>query len=185
MSFRLTKSDRDSVRERAVKFAFAAREQSLAEEEDAIGRATYAVIYPEKVRKAASQLPDGWLVEDACLRLSFRGMQDTIRLISGVRVPSNRRYGCNRLGDIADEPLSDRFLKLKAAKEDLTRERGEADRNIVALLDRFYSMEMMQKSWPEGARFYEHLRPRESSSVPAIQITSLNKMLGLPSEGSA
>src|ERR1700677_4006921 len=76
MTFRLTKIDRDSVRERAIQFAFGARENALKEEEDAIGRAAYASIFPEKVRKIASQLPDKWLREDKCLRLSFRGMQD-------------------------------------------------------------------------------------------------------------
>lgn len=183
MSFRLTKSDRDSVRLRAVAFAFEAREKALAEEEDAIGRAAYALIYPEKVRKLASQLPEHWLRDDNCLRIAFAGMQDNLKLISGVRVPSNR-YCCSRLGDVSDEALCARFLKFKSDKDDLTRAKNEADANVAALLDRFGSMRTMQENWPEGKQFYEHLAPRASASVPAIQITSLNKMLGLPSAES-
>lgn len=179
MNLRLTNTDRESVQRKALEFAFAERERGLRDEEDAIGRAAYAMLFSEKIRKSASQLPERWLQEDSCLRLSFRGMQTTINLISGVRVPS-ANHSCHRIGDISDEALSDRFLKFEASKDAVRRDRGEASNNLNALLSRFYSLKSMADSWPEGRQFYEHLQPREASSVPAVQITSINKMLGLP-----
>lgn len=178
MTLRLTKHDRSDVVDRAIAFAFEKRRTELSAEEDALGHAVYDHLFPEKVRKAAKALPSNWLRSDTCLRITFRGMQTVLNISEGLKVPSEERF-CHSLGQVLDEELNDRFLKLEARKEDFKSERRTVEANITAVLDRMFTLKQLQESWPEGAAFYEHLRPRESAPVPALQITAINSALGL------
>lgn len=179
-SLRLTKSDRESVVNMAVKAAFEKKAAALAKQESELAIAAYEFLFPEKVRKLARSMPDGWLSDDSCLRLTFRGMQTTLKTLKSVRVPSKNSYGCNRLGTINDEDLTARFLKLEGDKEDVKRERSELSCNLEALLNRMGTLRQLSEGWPEGVKFYAHLTPRETAAVPMIQIDVINKALGLP-----
>lgn len=179
LTLRLTKIDRDSVVNLAVKAAFEKRDAALKKQESELGIAAYEFLFPEKVRKIARTMPEGWLHEDSCLRVTFRGMQTTINTLKSVRVPTKNSYGCRTLGAINDEDLSDRFLKLEGDKENIKAERNQLSNNLHALLDRMGTLKQLSEGWPEGAKFYAHLTPREAAPVPAIQISDINKALGL------
>lgn len=178
-TLRLTKSDRASVVNLAVKSAFEKRQAAIAKEEAALAIDAYKFLFPEKVRKIAQSMPDGWLREDDCLKFVFRGMQTTLRIPKSVRVPVKQSYSYTPLGTINDEDLSARFLKLEGNKEDAKREREELSCNLRALLDRMGTLRQLAEGWPEGSKFYAHLTPREAAQVPAIQISAINSALGL------
>lgn len=184
-SLRLTNVDRASVVNLAVKSAFEKKTATLAKEEAALAIAAYEFLFPEKVRKIARSLPDGWVREDACLKFTFRGMQTTLKIPKPVRVPTNNSYSCNPLGAINDEDLNARFLKLEGDKEDAKRERSELSRNLEALLTRMVTLRKLSEGWPEGKKFYAHLTPCEAAPVPAIQIDVINRALGLPAPALA
>src|ERR1700761_3883091 len=107
---RLTNSDRDQVRDRALNFAFEARKKELDDEENELGLACYRSLFPVKTRKAAEAMPTDWLRMDACLRFSIRGMNVLLNLSNAVPVPQSRN--CSRLGEISDDALFERFQSL-------------------------------------------------------------------------
>lgn len=174
---RLTNSDRDQVRDKAINFAFEARKKELQNEENELGLACYRSLFPIKTRKAAEAMPENWLRSDSCLRFSIRGMNVVLNLTNPVPVPHS--FNCHRLGEVSDDTLFDRFQALEGAREDFKRAKTEAFNSVGALLYRAGTLKSLKESWPEGERFYAHLTPRESASLPAIQIEVINSMLGL------
>lgn len=177
-TLRLTKQDRESVLTKALDDAFAKQREELSREENKLGRDCYSFLFADKVRKTAAALPSGWLREDSCLRINFRGMQTVLNIQGSVKVPSNR-YNCNSLGQILDEDLNARFLSFSAKGDKFKAEKAAAAIALSALLERMTTLKQLQEGWPEGAKFYAHLKPREETKVPALQIATINQMLGL------
>lgn len=176
---RLTQADRESVRDRAIDAAFGERRKAIIAEEETFAQECFEHLFPASVRKAANSLPEGWLRQDKCLRFSFSGMQTTLNCSAPVRVPSGQSYGCHRLGEISDDSLRGRFHQIQSAKDDLKKTESEASLKLFAMLSRFFTLGTLKEGWPDGERFYSHLKPRKGASVPAIQVADINKLLGI------
>src|ERR1700728_3105983 len=145
---RLTNSDRDQVRDKAISFAFEARKKELENEENELGLACYRSLFPVKTRKAAEAMPEKWLRMDSCLRFSIRGMKIMLNLSRAVPVPHS--LNCQRLGEVSDDDLFSRFQSLESAKDDFNRAKSEAFNSVGALLYRAGTLKSLKESWPEG-----------------------------------
>lgn len=124
------------------------------------------------------KIPEKWLREDACLRFNCGGYSLTLRAKKAVRVASIS-YGCSQLGTVTGE-LADRAKAHAQATEGLKRERAEGERALLALLSSVSTLAQLEKTWPEGKPFYQRfMQARPGSNLPAVQVSEINKMLGL------
>lgn len=181
LPFRLNRSDRESIIAKGIEHGLGAREKALAAEESSLGMDCYRSLLDPAVIRAVNRTPPGWIIEVTDLRFSFgAGQRYNFIVAKPVRVPERH----NALGVVKDAKLNQRFLDLTSAKDELTAERKALNASLGALLDRFYTLKQLQEAWPEGAKLYAHLQPRKTAPVPAIQVSALNKALGL-SEKSA
>jgi len=174
---RLTNNDRTSVLQRALDHAFLERKNKLKKDEDALARSAYEKLFPKKTRDALAALPSVWLRQDNCLMFSFRGLHAQLCLIESHTLPIP--YDSRRLGEVSDEATHAAFLKLQGELGDYNRAYKEAKSGIWEMLLRFGTLKTLREGWPDGAKFYDHLKPREDALVPALQVSKINEMLGL------
>lgn len=180
MTLRLTNHDRRIVVEKAITVAFGDRHATLKLEEHRLAVDSYEFIVPERIRKQANALPDHWLRRDTCLRFvfGFKTMVLNLDDKNGLAVPSQNSY-CYAIGTIADEKLNERFNTLVGKKEDLEQEEDSLKTSLGEMLSRVYTLKQLREGWPEGEKFYEHLRERNHSLLPALPMDTINKALGL------
>lgn len=177
-TLRLTRSDRDSVVAKALEHKFSAREKALLTEEHKIAAAAYALLVPATIRAAAKSLPTSWVRTSAKFWIAFGPLTMHVRVAEPVPVP--QEYW-NRLGIVKDAKLNARAEKWASDVAALKEERGRIRVDVQALVDRHVTLRQLADTWPEGKRFYTHLKPREKSLLPVVQIEQVNAALGLRS----
>ena len=63
--------------------------------------------------------------------------------------------------------------------------RKTAEAQLKSLLYSVNSLKQLEEAWPEGEQFYRYLKdyvPEGAPGVPAVLISKINDMLGLPIE---
>ena len=175
---RLTQSIRETIKNRAIKAAFAEREQAMKDAESLLGIEAYESVFPQVIRDQAAAMPDGWLRQDSCLRFNASGWNVTLTLKEGVPVPS-ARYGCEVLASLTGD-LAERVQARKTASEKLREQRYSAERELAGFLEQFKSFKSMREAWPEGKPFYESFDVEApKGGVPAVRVAEINKLLNI------
>lgn len=192
---RLTNQLRDQIIDDIIDKLLNKERTSIKKREQRLANECYNQVFTKKQRDAMYDIPRGWLPEDSCLRFNIGGMTVDLTPVRPMRVPftmkvfdengdnvtvGNYRQTCQRLGDIADETIKQKFLDLHADKEELKARESKIRRETRAMLDSVQTYNQLVKHWPEGAKFYAKYEPRNGDSqLPAIRVAELNKTLGL------
>lgn len=180
---KLTNEMRDRIVRSMAMDAVAKEKEALTKRENAIALKLWKAVYPAAERTAAAKLSDGWILMDKCLRFNLYGMNITINTAEPVPVKSSR-YGCQRLGDIADEKLRDEYQAYYKDFEALKQKAQDIERQGKALLYSVTTFKKLEETWPEGKKFYEKFKPAsERSHVPAVLTSNLNALVGIKAKG--
>lgn len=185
-SVKLTNFSREAIAKRAVEHSFAAREEAMASESDALAREAYDTLFPLAEQKLVAKIPENWVRLDQCLQFNVGGQ--AIRLDvkgPGLPVPYKSKtgdslgYGCNRLGVIEPGDLCDRIQAHALAKHKLTEEKRAALRATQSMLEAVTTVGKLAEVWPEGKDFYIQYVDRPAPQLPAVRVQEINQLLGL------
>lgn len=175
---RLNMDDRRSIVKKAISARFDPPREQIEKDKEAFALRLYESAYPKKVKEWAAQAPKGWLHLDTCLRFNVSGHSIKLNISEGVPVPYNAGY-CQQLIAINNDELRDEHMALDKRETDLKAERQSAEAQLTALLGRVSTLNRLKEIWPEGEPFFSHLAPRDRVDVPAIQVSDINRLLGI------
>lgn len=187
---KLTNNLRDTIIAEVVEVTTSKTRDTLEKRSQALALQLYNHLYSKTLRDQMNKLPRGYMPEDRCLRFNLGGMNIQINTATPVRVPyapeapenalASHRNGCQRLGNIANEELQQKYLTLHADKQAHTENVQKVRAQTKALLYSLHTYPQLEKTWPEGKKFYGKYAPKNGDSqLPAVLIADLNKTLGI------
>lgn len=182
---RLTNEMRDAICTRALTKAFKKQEEDHKDQEHRIGLELYAASFDKKVLGQAKRMPEKWIRQDACLRFNCAGYDLTFSLKKPVPVPYSTH--CARLGNISGA-LAEKAQKHAQQWQDIRKKQQETRQALRAVLFGVSTLKQLKEAWPEGKEFYamyDITSPQSKGGVPAVQIQTVNAMLGLKSNQKA
>lgn len=175
---KLTKELRDRIISKVAADAVAAEMKKLVHKENNLAKKLYDKVYTKSEREAAAAMGKDWLRLDKCLRFNLCGMSVTV--YAADPLPVKYSTHCSRLGDIACDNLRDEFLGLQNAANECKMREREIAAKMRALLYSVNTYAQLEKTWPEGKKFYQEYKPKhEQAQVPATLTGDLNAMLGI------
>jgi len=177
----LSQSLRDTICITAVNASFEKRKNDLDKREHVIALKCYNDVFKKITRDLAATLATGeggWLRMDSCLRFNIDGMYITLCVEKPLPVP--HCHGYSNLGTPGTKALRDEAVEHAREKDRLKNDYGRAKTELAALLKSCRTFKVLEKAWPQGRQFYERYNVGEvRSGLPAIQVESLNKLMGL------
>lgn len=129
--------------------------------------------------KMSPEALEAWKGEKVAFRVGLLGYQ--IALAVKDPLPQNHRY--NRAGffTVKDGALSEEIIAWQHACEAWVEGKRETANKVSAVLNSVTTYNSLEKTWPDGKRFYKHL-PIDfpfRNQVPAVRVEELNAALGL------
>jgi hypothetical protein len=179
INMRLTIADRAGIVSRAVAEAFHARREKALKQEAALTERAYKRLFPASVRSQVAEMPEGWVVEQKALKFVVSGLTFRVHGAQAFRLPLKNYYNNETAGSVVDDALRDALTTHFDAKKVIEDEASKVKQNLEAILSRAMTFRQLRDMWPEGKRFYDHLKPRAAAPVPAVQIQDINAALGL------
>jgi hypothetical protein len=184
---RLNKAVREEITRNALK-ALRDRRDAMDKRETALAVLCYNVAVPKDIRdmlEACDRVTDKlWLDRALIVSFNVAGQHVRMRLAEAVVVPFRYQH-YNGLGRAITmekhEALVNKVRALQGDWETYKSDLALAERTMKSLLKTVGSTETLFKAWPEGKKFYATppLTPQSKISVPAVQMQSLNTLLGL------
>ncbi len=188
---RLTNNIRDAIVNEVVNVTTDKDKKDLDKREKLLAQQCYNQLFSKETRAAIDSLPRGFMPETSLLYLSINGMSATLKSAQPVRVPfcskleneslqATYRNSDQRLGGILNKELYEKFMSLHADKEAHKARTNKIRAETKSLLYSLFTYPQLEKTWPEGKKFYSKYAPKNSESqLPAILISDLNKTLGI------
>lgn len=185
---RLTKEIKSQIEYQAFLKSFRPREEALCLRDHKLADEAYNAILPAHVRTAIDVLERfegvkaGWFRRVTVTKYNVGGYTVALAHEKSVVVPHNLY---ETLGTFALEgkhgKLAQKLRDLANDWETFRREKKQAAYTLQVLMKQTTTTEGLFKLWPEGKKFYATppLTPTMRISVPAVQMESLNKVLGL------
>jgi hypothetical protein len=187
---RLNTAMRSSILKKAIAHAFDKRFAEMKREGQRLGHAAMVSIFGSAKLAMARRLGPPFAVscEDHYGRPAPEGRQVAFRVAGRVHTllvqdPMPRHLGNEdaKFFTVKDGKLQERISAFADASQALAAERSKTETTLTAMLAGVQSFKSLQRSWPEGERFYKHL-PKEfpfRHQVPATLVADLNKALGI------
>lgn len=182
MSVRLTNAIRDGIVRRATETQnklFIEEKKNLEQEEHDLAMKLYREALDVGALKLANKLGEKWVKFDRCLRFNCAGYDLYLRVKTPVPVP--RSSDCSRLANFAGA-IAIEGQNFANKKKDLDESNKRIRRAVEAMLYSCSTIKMLAQAWPEGKQFYEMydgVSAKSAAGLPAIQVSEINKMLGL------
>ncbi len=82
----------------------------------------------------------------------------------------------------ADHELSKRFEKLNKKESKIEKKKFEIENNIQATLNSVTTIKRLFEIWPESKELIPTNISKPLSTLPALQVEDLNKLIGLPTD---
>lgn len=82
---------------------------------------------------------------------------------------------------LADNPLVKRFYDIEAAKKACDERSKAVSGQVYATLSQFGTIKSLIKAWPEAKELLPETLPESKPNLPAIKVSDLNALVGLPS----
>jgi len=166
------------------------RERALELREQALATRCYEIAMPAKLRQAfelVKELAGGkeYLSTRKEVRFNIAGQGIVLTAKDFLVVSHPYHSWHDNVGKAItlkdNEKLVTEVRQLLADKEQLKKDRAQAETTLKTILKSVGSTESLFKLWPEGKKFYSTppLTPQVKTGVPAVQMQALNTMLGL------
>lgn len=174
---KLNKLIREAILKDCIKKQFSQRQEDRKKSENSLAMDLYKNVFDEKILRAVKKIPKDWLRQDSCLRFNCGGYSLRLNVDKAVPVPYSN--GCGVLGSITGD-LATSAIKHAEESDKLKEEIRSAYLALETLLDSVSTIKQLSEAWPEGKQFYAgFLEAKGKSNVPALQVSELNKKLGL------
>lgn len=82
----------------------------------------------------------------------------------------------------ADHELSKRFEKLNKKESKIKKKESEIEANVQAALNSVTTIKRLIEIWPESKELIPTDISKSTSTLPALQVEDLNKLIGLPTD---
>lgn len=82
----------------------------------------------------------------------------------------------------ADHELSKRFEKLTQKESNIKKKEAEIDANVHAALSSVTTIKRLIEIWPESKELIPTDISKSTSTLPALQVEDLNKLISLPTD---
>lgn len=182
-TIRLTTELRGQIVVALMDRAFKAREAELDKAEAALAMDVYREAYPARIRKAMSELPQGFFPTTTSIFAKLGG--DVVNLHLHDKPAQLLSYDhesgyrtCITVLD-ARHALTERYRAWNRDQVKLQQERAQAKREAKAAVESASTVARLIAIWPEVAPIVNELLPVKPM-LPAIQVSQLNKRFGLP-----
>ena len=180
---RLTNDMRNAITYAAVGHKFDPLMEALDKAEDALAREVHAALLPASEIEAAAAMPARWICTSNTVNINAGGYRVCLELICGSRLPVPVDGGYYALGNLPHGDLCDRVREHVEAKRTLQGERNAARRATEVLLASATTIKALRAAWPDGETFYKKFEGAvPASTLPAVRVDEVNKLLGLPPE---
>ncbi len=183
---RLTKADREAIRDAIIKHKFTPLEADVRAEENALALQARAKAYGDYLT-VIEAAPKGAFGEDDDVNLNVAGRRIRLRFGADYTTRARLYFDHCRSGYLMSLPESDKFgakVLAWADKAEANRKaRSDLRSNVLATLAAFNTFDDLLAGWPEAdafitARWRE--RPDYSANVPAVALRDLSAALDLP-----
>lgn len=181
---RLTNDMREAIAHAAVGHKFDPLKTALGNAEDALAREVHAALLPASEIAAAAALPARWVKATRAIRTNAGGYRVNLELTDDARlpVPVDSEYH-GSLGNLPHGDLCDRVRAHVENRENTYRQRMAAYQATKTLLASATTIKSLRAAWPDGETFYKKFEGAvPASTLPAVRVDEVNKLLGLPPE---
>lgn len=146
----------------------------------------------KKALKAAKEIPAHMLGSEPTLlrrndylnvNLAGANLQPNLYAANGER--ENRIVPRGRLAVLADNPLVQRFYDIEARKKEIADKRTTLRAQVRAAIASVTTVASLLKAWPEAKELLPANLEEAKAQLPALAVTDLNAMIGLPTEQAA
>lgn len=183
---KLTQYHRDEIRRKLIGSRFNDRQKELDTREHVLATDIYSGRYSLSDRKLIDSLPEGWLPRVAKIQVTVDRENRTLRFVDRT-VPVLARdwyYGdeSKPLSVIDGTSTSGlQYYSIRNAGNGLIEEKKKLRQNIDAVLSSVTTTAKLIEAWPEIKCIVQEVyQVRAGDMLPTVQVTELNKVLGLP-----
>lgn len=177
---KLTASNREEILRNAIADTFDKQRAEMRAREEALFDRVYDHAVPQITRDLLEQVPSEFLQKTNVFMVNAAGWQ--VRFELSKTRPT--RWGWGGIS-VTDLDLSEEVRALSAEKETMNERHREGQLALSSLLSKATTFERLKASWPEGKDYWEPVWTRETSKqLPAIDVATVNKALGLPKEAA-
>ena len=179
---KLNNTIREMIVDNAIHTQFGPTAKSLEDQENDLAIACYDHFYSMDF-KLITKLSRGWF--DVSDWLQIRCGYEAMTLRSkkeAFLLPSNYDYRTKMQTLPIDHKLSNEIADHARSKEIFKEKKDQARKALRNMLSDILTLKHLIDTWPEGKPFYQWLldNPAErKTGLPAVQITTINKMLGI------
>lgn len=146
----------------------------------------------KKALKAVHELPKHMIGSDptllcrqSCFNVNLAGgnIQPNLRDANGDH--EDRIVPRGRQPVLADNPLVQRFYDIEARKKEIADKRTTLRAQVNAAIATVTTVASLLKTWPEAKELLPANIEEAKSQLPALAVTDLNALIGLPTEQAA
>lgn len=178
---RLNNDHRERIERAAVADTFDKEQAELKAQEYALFDRIYNWAVPEAERELLAKVAEHWLIRRQHFNVNAAGW----RIQFSTSKPYPDKWGYDTI-NLTDEQLIAEVRAYADAYEDYRKRRSAGIGALENMLSMARTFEALQKSWPEGKDYWEPVWLNETNkTLPAVDVTSVNRMLGLPKEVAA
>lgn len=180
MSEKLTKGQKDLMKNAIVRHRFDIEEEKFKKQENSLGSKIYSDLFPKKQREAMAALPKGWLPTTSSLYVKFGGNYFHVDCPENV-IPYDSRNNVLKVYEVSHD-FSIEMEEIVQGRTNLREEKRKLEAQITAIMDSVTTANKLKSVWPEISEFVDKFAPQGKKSLPAVVINDLNKKLNLPPE---
>lgn len=184
---KLTNAMRNRIQEKAIEETFKDRCKLLAEKENKLAEELYKYLYPPKIQKIMSSLPEGFFGQSSIIYVkigesTFSESYVKLHMTSSRKVAQCDFHEWNRpcfdAYESRDEDVSNRAINLRTEKAKLDKDKLDATRKISSFLNGFTSTKYLLEEWPWCKEILagDFIVPT-TPNLPAIKGTEIIDML--------
>lgn len=174
---RLTNDIKLQIRGKAVSETFDKEQEELKIEEHKLAEECYYSVFDKELIKKISKIPEEWLRQCDCLMFTATtGYRFRLNAAKKFITPANN--GCSTLGVLSAE-LTEKVIALDNKKNEYSKRRWDITDKITVLLSGIKTVKQLKQLWPEGEVFYKDFIVENKNTLPAIQTSEINKILGI------
>jgi hypothetical protein len=184
---RLTKYHREQIETRLLRNRFEKRQQRIDRAEAKFGMSVYKAAFTRDERRTMLALPSGWMPTTRIISAAIKGTKDSFTVDEPVAIPViyKDKWDNNVPLVIIDSTentrLLERYEAIQEEKDQLTRQKYEAKREINAVLAGITTANQLKEHWPEIKGIVDDIVPAQGQISRALVIKTerVNDILGL------
>jgi hypothetical protein len=177
---------RDSISSAILEHRFKEAREALSARKQKLAEDIADQVTTKKERDIMAKIPKGWLAETDSIRANFNGCRYNFALSAPRPFPAikfNSNFYSVGVTFSADSPIFHRWEAIEKESKQYSEEYSQRSKEIRAVLNSVTTLGKLFTVWPECEPIVKRLKfSAPVYPVPAVQLKTLNKALGLPPE---